>query len=228
MQFAYTLVGVVTLLALSTGLSSAAPGKCQDWWNVDAQWLEMSSACETGAAQGDPLSQVAVAIHLLETGNPVDAARAETLLQAAAAKGYDDAYYWLGSSQHDWNKALYYLEMAKGTGGLGLLALAVAADAHFKGEVVPKDFQKAREIYRRAFEAIVANRNNGVPESPGEWWSNAKWFAGGESVMNYSERYGFEAETIDGRLHIVEINPNPGLSDRELMDRRWKRLSGSK
>jgi TPR repeat protein len=171
------------------------------------------------------LSQVAVAIHLLNGVDRADKVRAEVLLQSAAAKGYDDAFYWLGASQADKKKSIYYLEKANGSGGMGLMALAVAADIHFKGDGVPKDFKKARAVYKRAFEAMISNANKGIPKPPGEWWSNAKWFDGQNAVVMYSERYGFQVKTIDGKQFLVSVEPHPELSDKELSERRWKKIS---
>jgi hypothetical protein len=160
-------IGVALLLV--TVQSSADDTQCKDYWHTNSQWNEMSSRCEEGARNGDPLSQVAVAIHLLDDVDRAGRLRAEALLLSAAAKGYDDAFYWLGASQTDKKKSLYYLEKAEGSGGMGLMALAIAADTHFKGDGIPKDFKKARAVYKRAFEAMISNANKGVPKPPGEW-----------------------------------------------------------
>ena len=227
-RLAIALTSLALLGCAGGHAPSSADIGCKDYWHTEAQWREMSAVCEAGARSGDPLSQVAVAIHLLSRGNSADKQRADDLLQSAAAKGYDDAYYWLGSSQTDTNKAISYLEMAKGSGGMGLMALVIAADAYFKGAGVPKDFQRARAVYRRAFEAMVDNANKGIPKPPGEWWSNAKWFAGQGAVVEYTERYGFEMRTVNGTAVVVEVEPRPDLSDRELSERLWQKMSGRK
>jgi len=223
-----SIVAAGMVLLTLVGASSAAEIECKDYWNTDRQWREMSAICEAGARNGEPLSQVAVAIHLLNRGNLTDKARAEDLLRSAAAKGYDDAYYWLGGCQADANKAISYFEMANGSGGMGLMALVTAADTHFKGLGVPKDFQKARVVYRRAFEAMVDNANRGIPKPPGEWWSNAKWFIGQDAVVSVAERYGFAMKEVNGTTSVVEVEPHPELSDKELAERLWQRLSGRK
>ena len=226
-RFRDVVIGSLLLLTIWKP-SLASDVECKDHWNTQSQWHAMSALCETGASRGDPLSQVAVAINLLNEGGSASKVKAEELLRSAAAKGYDDAYYWLGSIQKDRSKAVSYLEMAVGSGGMGLMALAVAADAHFKGTGVPKDFQKARAVYRRAFEAMVDNGNKGIPKPPGEWWSNAKWFVGQNAVIQYAERYGFQMKTDDGKVVVVEVEPHPEFSDKELSDRRWKKISGAK
>jgi hypothetical protein len=220
------VIGAALLLAADR--SSAYDIQCKDYWNTNSQWNEMSSRCEEGARNGDPLSQVAVAIHLLDGVDRAGRLRAEVLLLSAAAKGYDDAFYWLGASQTDKKKAIYYLEKATGSGGMGLMALAVAADTHFKGEGVPKNFKKARAVYKRAFEAMVSNANKGVPKPPGEWWSNAKWFGGQSAVIKYSERFGYQTKTVDGKAVLIDVEPHPELSDKELSEREWKKISGAR
>ncbi len=217
--------GLVWLLTLSN-TALAGDVECKDHWNTEAQWREMSALCEAGARDGDPLSEVAVAIYLLNRGKSADRTKAEELLRSAASKNYDDANYWLASAQTDLRTTISYLEKATGSGGMGLLALVVAADAHFKGSGVPKNFQKARAVYGRAFEAMVDNANRGIPKPPGEWWSNAKWFTGQQAVIEYSERYGFQKKEVNGKAVVVEVEPHPEFSDKELSDRLWKRMSG--
>jgi hypothetical protein len=220
-------VRVVLLLALPSACL-AEEVRCKDYWHTESQWLEMSVLCEAGARNGEPVSQVAVAIRLLNEGNAEGKAKARKLLQYAATSGYDDAYYWLGSSQRNRKEAIAYLEMAKGSGGMGLFSLTLAADAHFKGSGVPKNFQKAREVYRRAFEAMVRNMNSEIPSPPGEWWTNAKWFAGQNAVIERSERYGFQAQVIDDKYIVVAVEPHPEFSDKELSNRLWKKTNGKK
>ena len=220
------LIGVALLLAAAQ--SSADDIECKDYWNTNSQWIEMRPRCEEGARHGDPLSQVAVAIHLLDSVDRASRLRAEALLLSAAAKGYDDAFYWLGASQSDKKKSIYYLEKARGSGGMGLMALAVAADIHFKGDGVPKDFKKSRAVYKRAFKAMIINANKGIPKPPGEWWSNAKWFGGQSAVIMYSQRYGYQAKTVNGKQFLVNVEPHPELSDKELSELQWKKISEAK
>lgn len=219
-------IGVALLLAAAQ--SSADDIQCKDYWHTNSQWNEMSSRCEEGARNGDPLSQVAVAIHLLDGDDRAGKLRAQVLLLSAAAKGYDDAFYWLGASQVDKKKSMFYLEKATGSGGMGLMALAVAADTHFKGDGIAKDFKKARAVYKRAFEAMISNANKGIPKPPGEWWSNAKWFVGQSAVIMYSERYGYQARTVNGKQFLVTVEPHPEFSDKELSELQWKRVSEAK
>lgn len=219
---------IAVALLLAAGRSHADDVQCKDYWHTNAQWEEMKARCEEGVRKGDPLSQVAVAIHLLDDVNRAGAAQAEALLLSAAQKGYDDAFYWLGMSQTDKQKSLYYLEQAQGSGALGLMALVMAAEIRFKGDGIPRDFDKARAVYKRAYEAAIRNFNNGIPKPPGEWWSNAKWFTGANAVLMYSERYGYESRVVDGKQVLVEIAPHPELSDKELSQRQWKKVSGVK
>lgn len=105
------------------------------------------------------------------------------------------------------------------------MALVVAADTHFKGNGVPKDFEKARAVYKRAFEAMINNANKGIPKPPGEWWSNAKWFGAQSALIMYSERYGYQAKTVDGKQLLISVEPHPELSDKELLKLQWGKLA---
>lgn len=142
--------------------------------------------------------------------------QAEVLLRSAAAQGYDDAYYWVALSQADDKKALQVLEQANGSGGMGIMALVVAAEAHAKGTGVPADFAAARAVCKRAVAALVDNTNRGIPAPPGEWWSNAKWSAGYSAIMVFAPRYGYHVDTVDGKSVLRETTPRPDLSDKEL------------
>jgi hypothetical protein len=225
-NFPLLIAGAALLLV--TNFSTAGDVQRKDYWHTSSQWEEMRSYCEEGARNGDPLSQVAVAIYLLESSDRADRARAEKLLLSAAAAGYDDANYWLGVSQEDKKTAVYHFEKATGGGGMGLFALAVAADIHFKGDGVSKDFTKARAVFKRALDAMASNTNKGIPKPPGEWWSNAKWFGASAALDLHSERYGYQIKRVDGKAVVVDVEPHPELSDKELAQRAWNKISGAR
>jgi hypothetical protein len=208
---------LVLLLLASSAPAQADEVKCKDRWNVSAQWNEMSAACERGVQAGDPLSQVATAIHLLETQDPADRREAHRLLKLAADAGYDDAYYWLGASASSPKAALAYFEQARGTGPMGLQAMAWAAEAYYKGQGAPRDLVRARAAFRKAALQAAANANNGIPAPPGEWWSNAKWFESASVIQGLGRRYGVRIKRIDGKLRVEEGAPDWKLSDEELM-----------
>jgi len=214
-------------LLLAGGHVAADEVQCKDYWHTRSQWEEMRARCEEGARNGDPLSQVALAIYLLDGPDPAGRSRAQALLSSAAAAGYDDAYYWLGTSQADKKKAVDYLEKATGRGAMGLLALATAADMRFKGDCVPKDFDQARAVFRRAQEAQASNIDHRIPEPPGEWWSNAKWWAAVSALALGAERYGYEIKTVNGKAVVAATTPHPELSDKELAQRIQDRMNGA-
>jgi hypothetical protein len=200
----------------------------------------MRAQCEQGARDGDPLAQVALAIYLLDGVAPTgdaqadlaaqaaQAAQAERLLRSAAAKGYDDAFYWLGSMQKDKKIGLHYLEQARGSSGMGLFALSTAADMYFKGNGVPANFNKARALHKRAVEAVIDNARRGMPKPPGTWWENAKWLPAMQIILINSERYGITTGYVDGKLVLKHIAPHPALTDKELSNRAWERIDEKK
>lgn len=188
----------------------------------------MRAQCEQGARDGDPMSQVALAIDLLDGADPAGYVQAEVLLRSAAAKGYDDAFYWLGTMQKDKRTGLHYLEQARGSSGMGLLALSTAANMHFKGDGVMADGNKARALHKRAIEAMIDNARRGIPKPPGTWWENAKWGAPMQLMLINSERYGLAFENVDGKLIFKKIAPHPELDDNALADLAWKRIGEKK
>jgi hypothetical protein len=44
----------------------------------------------------------------------------------------------------------------------------------------------------------------------------------------YSERYGYQARTVNGKQFLVTVEPHPEFSDKELSELQWKRVSEAK
>jgi hypothetical protein len=230
-QWRSVILGVIgAALAHCAGAAATDAGKCVDKKNTDEEWRAMQSWCEQGARAGDPLSQVAVAIHLLDSTDPAGRLRADGLLRSAAAQGYDDANAVLGfsqmdtryidESQIDTQKVLHDLEQANGSGPKGLMGLLFAAEMRFNGAGVPADFEAARATFKRATEAVVNNANRGIPV-PGDTDPFSEWVAGIMMVERFGPRYGYQVETVNGVAVLRETAPQPGMSLQELVRRSY-------